>query len=149
VVSVLGLEQRNFGATPQEFYILGLERGGKLMLPIGNVGKAGVRDLVSATKARELLAKVTTEPEEIDSSASWKERAATYTDGLKSGSADRYTEILQELLFRARSAKLSSNDKNVLETARGYFVGEIAAALDRSSQEIAASLDEPAAASAS
>ena len=139
VVSVLRVEEREFGPSPQDFYILGLARGGKVMLPVGNVTKAGVRDLVSVTKARELLKRVKTPPV-ANTTTSWRERAATYEDALRSGSPDRYTEIVQELLFRAGSAKLSTNDKRVLEVARGYFAEEIGAVLDRPPRDVEAEL---------
>jgi RNA polymerase-interacting CarD/CdnL/TRCF family regulator len=105
-----------------------------------------VRDLVSAAKARELLKVVRMDPATA-SNASWKERAATYADGLRSGAAERYTEILQGLMYRTRVAKLSSQDRHAPQVARGYFVGEISVALDRPAREIEAELDGEAVAS--
>lgn len=141
VVEVMGLETRKLGEHVQEFYVLGLTRGGTLLLPAGNIAQAGVRELVSATKARELMQKVKT-VKVAPSKASWRERAATYKDGLRSGSADRYTEILSELLSLARSAKLSASDQQMFDVAHGHFVGEIGAVLDRPPHEIEAGLDE-------
>lgn len=142
VVTVLGLERRELGTSAQDFYVLGLTRGGRLLLPVSNVAQAGVRELVSPTKARQLMERVRTTPE-TRTKISWRERAATYKDGLRSGSADRYTEILSELLFRARSAKLSVSDQQVFDVAHGLFVGEIGAVLDRPPHEIEANLGEP------
>ncbi len=142
VVSVLGLEAREFGARTQDFYVIGLSNGGKLLLPTHNVSQVGIRALVSAEQAQELIERVGQAPEPV-ARASARERAAIYADGLRSGSPERYTAILQELLFRSRSAKLSSGDRHALEVACSYFVGEMAAALDRSPAEITASLDRP------
>jgi RNA polymerase-interacting CarD/CdnL/TRCF family regulator len=142
VVTVLGIEQREMGPSTLDFYVLGLPRGGTLLLPVGNVGQANVRDLVSAAKARELMERVRTAAPTTRTKVAWRERAATYKDGMRSGSADRYTEILSELLFRARAEKLSAGDQQVLDMAHGHFIGEIGAVLDRSPVEIEAGLGE-------
>jgi RNA polymerase-interacting CarD/CdnL/TRCF family regulator len=136
----LCLENGQFGDGAQDFYAIGLSRGGKLLLPVDNVTRAGIRPLVSASKARELIDKVRQAPD-TPWITSARERAASFARGLRSGSPDRYTAILQELLFRARSATLSSGDQHALDVARGYFVGEVGAALDRSAEEVAGSLD--------
>ena len=140
VVSVLGLEERAFGAAPQCFYVFGMSRSEKLLLPVGNLDKAGVRALVSAAKARKLLRQVATAPTSATGRSS-QDRTADYTDGLRSGCPDRYTETLRELLFRARAKNLSSSDRRALEVARGYFVSEISAALARPASEIEAALE--------
>jgi RNA polymerase-interacting CarD/CdnL/TRCF family regulator len=139
VATVEGLEERAFGTNPESFYALRLARGDKLLLPVGNVTKAGVRPLVSKTKARELLKTVRTDPTN-GSTASWRLRAASYAEGLRSGCPDRYTEILQGLLCRTRVAALSAHDRQLLEVARGYFVAEISAVLGRPASEIEADL---------
>jgi RNA polymerase-interacting CarD/CdnL/TRCF family regulator len=132
---VAGIEKREFGQTRQEFYVLELARSGKLLLPTANVEQAG---LVSASEARALMKRVTTAPK-LDRTP-LKQRAALYAEGLRGGAADRYTEILRQLLFRARTDKLSSTERHLLETARAYFVGEIGAALKRSPERIAEQL---------
>lgn len=134
VASVAGVEKREFGSERQEFYVLELARGGKLLLPITNVAQAGVRPLISATAARRLMKLVTTDPE-IDEGG-WKERTEQYTDALRGGEPERYTEILQQLLFRARTDKLSSTERRILETARTYFVAEIGVVLEQTPEEI-------------
>ena len=140
VVSVLGQENRDLGDRVQSFYVLGLSLGGKLLLPVDNLAQSGVRDLVSSDKARQLLDAVgegfTAEP-----ALSTSARAAAYSDGLASGSADSYTEILRELMHRAREKKLSPQDQRVLRAARRNFIAEIAAALDKPDAEIEATLD--------
>jgi RNA polymerase-interacting CarD/CdnL/TRCF family regulator len=139
VAFVSGKEEREFGGgQKQVFYTLELDRGVKLMVPLHKVEQAGFRALISAEKARELLELARTDPEsevKLDF-ASRKKRYALYAEGLKSGSADQYTEILQELLFRSRSGKLSSSEHQTLDTARAYFMGEVGAALDLSAEQI-------------
>ena len=140
VACVSGQEEREFSGHKQLFYVLTLDRGITVLLPLQKVAQAGLRELVSPDKARELMKKVKTEPDaepegKIDR-ASRKKRDAVYAEALRSGSADEYTEILRQLLFRSRSEKLSSSEQHVLDLARSCFVGEIGAALDRPAEEI-------------
>ena len=149
VVRVVGMEEREFGGGMQVFYVLELEadRAAKLMLPVGRVGDAGVRNLVSAAKARALMKSVgeAVEPEEVKSDpASRKLRAAGYTEALRSGSPDRYTDTVRELLVRFRAGKLSTGEQVTLQQALAMFVGEVSAALDRPLDEVKAELREVA-----
>jgi CarD family transcriptional regulator len=142
VASVAGVESREFGSERQQFYVLELARGGKLLLPTGNVELAGVRSLVSPTAARRLMKKVRTQPDA--DKTGWKDRVESFTDALRGGEAEVYTAVLQQLLFRARSDKLSAAERRILETARTYFVAEIGAVLERTPAQIAEQLDAPA-----
>jgi len=142
VAAVTGEEERDFGGIKQSFYVLELERGGSVMVPVGKVDRAGVRSLVNADQARELMKLVMTDPQveiKLDH-ASRKRRYALYAEALKSGSALRYTEILQELLFRLRTDKLSSSEQQTLDTARSYFVGEVGVGLDLTADQCDAEL---------
>jgi RNA polymerase-interacting CarD/CdnL/TRCF family regulator len=142
---VTAIEEREFGDGKQSFYVLELEldRGVKLMLPVGKVQQAGVRPLVTAQKARDLLKAVKDEvaPTEVKSDpASRKLRATGYAEALRSGSADRYTEILRELLSRSRASKLSAGEQQSLSLALAMFIGEMSAALGLPPDDVKASL---------
>jgi len=144
VASVTGVEERTLGEGKQLFYVLEVGRVAKLLLPIGKVVPARLRHIVSAAKARELLQRVKVPPapraEAATDHAARKGRALAYAEALKSGSADRYTEVLNELLYRSLADKLSATEQQTLDTARGYFVGEIGAALKLTPAEVAADL---------
>ncbi len=145
VASVTAMEEREFGDGKQVFYVLELEldRGVKLMLPVGKVQQAGVRPLVTPQKARDLLKAVKDEvaPAEVKSDpASRKLRATGYAEALRSGSADRYTEILRELLSRSRASKLSAGEQQSLSLALAMFIGEMSAALGLPPDDVKASL---------
>ena len=113
-------------------------------MPIGKVDPARLRPLVSATKARQLLKRVKARPagkhEARTDHAARKERAGAYTEALRSGSADRYTDVLVELLSRSQADTLSQSEQQTLETARSYFVHEIGAALDLPPGQVEADL---------
>lgn len=145
VASVTGKEERELGDGTVVFYVLQLriDRSVKLLVPIGKVNQAGLRALVSAAKARELMKAVAQVPaatEEKNDPASRKQRTTGYSEALRSGSADRYTEILRELLFRFRSGKLSPSEQQTLNQALALFVGEVSAALDRPPDDVRADL---------
>jgi len=135
VAVVIGVEERDFGGSPQLFFALELERGDKVLLPVGNVEKAGVRNLVSEARARQMLQRVSQEPL-VAEATSRRQRVAGYKDCLRTGAPDSYTDVLQALLFRARTKQLSTEERQVLEEARGYFVAEVSAVLEMRPSEI-------------
>jgi len=69
VAKVQGVEEREFCDVKQEFYVLELARGGKSLVPVGNVEHTGLRPLISANKARTLIKRMKDEPR-IDNSKS-------------------------------------------------------------------------------
>ncbi len=145
VVSVTAVQERTFADDVQAYYVLALEpdRSVKLMVPVGKVKQAGLRDLVSPTKARALLKSVAVGREVTDLKSdptSRKVRAAGYSEALRSGSPERYTEALCELMTRFRSGKLSPSEQTTLQQALAIFVGEVSAALDRPRDEVRADL---------
>ena len=143
MASVTAKEERQFGEVTQQFYIIELDSGGTLMVPVGNVSRTGVRKLVSQKDARRLFKMVEMAPEtEITNDhASRKKRADIHAEALRSGVAVHYTEVLRELLFRSRSERLSAGDQRSLNAARAYFVGEIAGALNMTASQVEAHLD--------
>lgn len=145
VATVVGMEERSFGGDVQVYYVLAIasDRAGTVMLPIDKVGQAGVRPLVSAKKARALMRAVADAPPAADikwDAASRKQRATGYSEALRSGSADRYTQAVCELLARFRASKLSPTELQTLNQALAMFVGEVGAALDRALDDVRAEL---------
>jgi RNA polymerase-interacting CarD/CdnL/TRCF family regulator len=139
------MEEREFGGNVQLFYVLEVvsDRAATVLLPIDKVGQAGVRPLVSASKARELMRAVAEPTTAIDvkpDAASRKHRAAGYSEALRSGSADRYTQAVRELLARFRAGKLSPSEQQTLIQALAMFVGEVSAAQGRAVDDIRAEL---------
>jgi RNA polymerase-interacting CarD/CdnL/TRCF family regulator len=142
VASVTGREERKLGGQTHVFLRFELDRGGTLFVPLNKVEQVGVRALVTANKARELLKKVKLAPEaeaKMDH-ASRKKRDALYAEGLRSGSPDRYTEILRDLLYRSRKDRLTSSEQHTMDLVRAFFVGEVCAALNLSLEEVEADL---------
>jgi RNA polymerase-interacting CarD/CdnL/TRCF family regulator len=79
------------------------------------------------------------EPAEVKTDpSSRKLRATNYSDGLRSGSPERYTEILRDLLARSRAGKLAPSEQQTLTLALDMFVGEVSASLERPPDEVRA-----------
>jgi RNA polymerase-interacting CarD/CdnL/TRCF family regulator len=145
VSRVVCREDREFGGATQSYYVLELEgdRHARLMVPVGRVMDAGIRALVSASKARELIKSIgdAAEPGERKTDpASRKVRATGYNEALRSGSPDRYTNTVRELLARFRSGKLSPAEQLSLNQALGMLLGEVSAALGRTVEDVRAEL---------
>jgi CarD family transcriptional regulator len=142
VAVVVGVEERAIGDSQQTFFSLDLDGGVRVLLPVDNVEKAGLRDLVSATQARKMLSIVAKEPSAADPS-SRRQRVAAYKEDLRTGAPDSYTRVLQALLFRSRNKKLAQDERRVLDEARGYFVAELSAVLETPRTDLLSKLRQP------
>jgi len=139
VAEVAGIEDREIAGQQHSFYVLEILSGGRSLVPTENIESAGIRKLVSQNKAKNLLKKMKTTPT-LDNTKTWKERAADYADGLKTGACDRYTDILLELMHRAKLDKLSATEQRHLEVARNYFLGELSTVLKTSPDKLELSI---------
>jgi len=138
VAEVAAIESREMGEQHLSFYVLELCGGGRILLPTDSEKVSALRALISASRAKKLMKRVTTEPEADDSP--WRERTVLYAESLRNGDADSYTEVLRQLLFRSRSNKLNMTERRLLETARSFFVLEVGIALGRTAETINAQL---------
>lgn len=135
MAKVAGVEDRDFGGTKQSFYLLELHRGGNVLLPTTNVDSEGLRPLVSTNKAKALMRKMKSRPD-IQAGEAFKARAAGYNDDLRSGDADRYTEVLRDLMYRGKEDKLSTSEQNLLDSARSLFLAELSTVLGVSEDKL-------------
>ncbi len=139
VAKVVGVQTHSLGEGSQEFLVLELLRGGKVFVPQDNVDSAELRLLISSERADELLTVACTAPE-LDSTG-LKERVGVYTQQLRTGDANLYTHVLQQLLYRGATGKLATSEQRLLETARAYFVDEMSTVLERPAEALDATLD--------
>jgi CarD family transcriptional regulator len=138
VALVDALEERDVGGQQQSFYVLALTRRARLLLPKANIERHGMRALITKAEARKLVSSLTTEPSPSESSP--RERVTSYETALRTGDAREYTDTLRQLLWRSRRHRLTPSEQSALKTARSYFVSEMGAVLNRTSQQLGAML---------
>lgn len=143
VVRLVAVEEREFGGSRGQFYVLELVRGGTVLLPCKAMPDSTLRLLIAPDKAKELLKKMKSKAKPKGVAATnGKAGARACGEELRSGDADKYTEILHGLMHRKATDKITSSDQKSLELARAYFVDEVGAVLKTPADKLQAEIDE-------
>ena len=141
VAEVVGLEQRDFGGNPTPVYVLKiLETGMKIVIPTGNAGSVGLRDLITAKQVKEVFS-ILKERDIPRDTQTWNRRYREYMEKIKTGSVFEIAEVLRDLCVLRLTKELSFGERKMLDTARGLLIKELALAKGISEDKLAAEVD--------
>jgi CarD family transcriptional regulator len=128
VAEVVGLETREIGGNKTTFYILKiLDTGMKIMIPKGNVGTVGLRDIINPSDVKEVY-NILKSKEIAVEGQTWNRRYREYMDKIKTGSVFEIAEVLRDLSLLKATKDLSFGERKMLDTARTLLVKELAIA---------------------
>ena len=149
VAEVVALEQRDVGGSRIPVYILKiLDTGMKIMVPTGNVGSIGLRDLITSKQVKEVYS-ILKERDIPRDTQTWNRRYREYMEKLKTGSVFEIAEVLRDLCVLRLTKELSFGERKMLDTARGLLIKELALAKGVGDDKISTEIDalfQPAAA---
>lgn len=119
----------------------------KVWIPEERVASLGLRALVDAARAEEVL-QVVEEQEAPERRKHWNQRQRRYQEQMMSNRPRELARLLGELAAVRARKNLTITEKRIFRKARKLFVDELAAALGISHDRMDARLDErlPAAA---
>lgn len=126
------IDRREVGGTACDFYIVRILASNiTLMVPVHCAVDAGLRNLVSETIARQIMADLYGDPEEsVSIGQNWNRRFREYTRLLKSTDLREVAKVLRELLLIGRNKDLSFGERRLLEQAMNLVSGELSEVLD-------------------
>ena len=128
VAEVVGLETREIGGNKTTFYILKiLDTGMKIMIPKGNVGTVGLRDIINQADVKEVY-NILKSKEIAVEGQTWNRRYREYMDKIKTGSVFEIAEVLRDLSLLKATKDRSFGERKMLDTARTLLVKELAIA---------------------
>jgi CarD family transcriptional regulator len=137
---VESIEKREVRGVEDTYYVLCFRADGlKVLLPLGRAEEAGLRHIISAEEAEEVIAFIT-ECEADEPCANWNRRYRFNLDRLKANDTKSIARVVKSLSARSSDRGLSSGEKTMLHNARNFLVDELAAATGRSEEEIVALL---------
>jgi CarD family transcriptional regulator len=108
-----------------EFYMISIINSGmKVMIPVANAEKVGIRRVIQKKEVAKVLnlLKQEGEPTEDD----WKLRYQNNIDKVKSGSIYEVAEVARDLYRRGRGKELSIMERKLYESAYNLVIHEIA-----------------------
>lgn len=135
------IAEEKIGGVMREYYVLKLlVNTMDVMIPVDNWKEAGVRAVVSATVADEVIGSIATV--ELDVVQNWNKRYRDNMERLKSGDLFEVARVVKSLTERDRVKGLSTGERKMLHFARQILISEIVLSKDVVYEEIEKELDK-------
>ena len=136
VAEITGIEHREISGSVQKFYVLRvLGKDMTLMVPMSNADSVGLRNIIGAPEVAEVYEILRKRGEKI-STATWNRRYREYMEKIRTGSLNEIATVLRDLCLLRSDKDLSYGERNMLETARGLLIQELALAKGASEEAV-------------
>ncbi len=120
------IEDREVLGAKVKYYVMNMPLGGiKVMIPLDNVEKVGLRDVIVKSAVGEVFSILEGTEEEEPANGNWNRRYRANMDKIKSGNIYKVAEVARSLLAREEEKGLSSGERRMLESARQILASEL------------------------
>lgn len=108
----------------QQYYVMRLPFGEmKVLIPLQNVRKLGLRGVIPANEVEKVLAILRAKKSKM--STNWNHRYRANLQKIRSGDIYEVAEVVRNLGLRDRDKGLSTGERRMLENARQILVSEL------------------------
>lgn len=129
-----GMEEKCILGEEHKYYVLKMPIGDmKVMIPVNNIEGIGVRSIVSAAEADNVL-KVFSECKENDNS-NWNKRYRENMERMRLGKLTEIACVTKTLMLRERRKNLSNAERKMLTNAKNILLSELVLAKEISYAE--------------
>ena len=119
----------------RDYYVLKLPVGGmQVMVPTENSAEIGVRPIVAAGKAEEII--VALRDIQVENDSNWNRRYRENMLRLKSGDLMEVARVMKGLILRDEKKGLSTGERKMLHSAKQILISEIVLSQNASYEEI-------------
>ena len=119
----------------RDYYVLKLPVGGmQVMVPTENSAEIGVRPMVAAGKAEEIIAAL--RDIQVENDSNWNRRYRENMLRLKSGDLMEVARVMKGLILRDEKKGLSTGERKMLHSAKQILISEIVLSQNASYEEI-------------
>ena len=118
-----GIEERRINGVTRKYYQFRLPSGGMDMIPVEQCEKIGIRPIISAEEADELLRDLG--DIEIDMAQNWNRRYRENMLRIKSGNLLEVARVIKGLMARDAEKGLSTGERKMLRSAKQILISEI------------------------
>ena len=101
-----------------------LSNNSRLMVPVGNTERVGLRPLYRQSQIKSLFSLLEEHP--AGGSRDWKDRYRDNLEKMKSGKLEDVADVLKNLTQVAKRKSLSFREKKMYERAKHLLVSEVA-----------------------
>ena len=118
------IEEKEILGNKKKYYVMNIPVGDmKVMVPMDNVQKVGLRDVIEKGSVSEVFNILENGDEAAN--VNWNRRYRANMDKIKSGSIFKVAEVVRSLLLRERKKGLSTGERRMLESAKQILVSEL------------------------
>ena len=132
--------EEKIGGTTQAYYVFRMSVGGLVLkIPVANSQVIGLRAVVDAAAADEVIAALGSL--EIEVTSNWNKRYRENLLRIKSGDLYQVAGVIKALMRRDRRRGLSTGERKMLHSARQILLSELVLAEDASPADMESRLD--------
>ena len=138
---IAGMEKRKMDGVERDYYVLQLPSGGmQVMIPVSSCESVGVRPIVSAKQADEVLRAIP--GIEVVMTANWNKRYRDNMLKIKSGDLLEVASVIKGLMLRDNERGLSTGERKMLHSAKQILISELVLSKQCSNDEIEQALTD-------
>ena len=118
------IEEKEILGDKKKYYVMNIPAGDmKVMIPLDNVQKVGLRDVIGKSSVDKVYQILGSEGELTNTN--WNRRYRANMEKIKSGSIFKVAEVVRSLLLRERLKGLSTGERRMLESAKQILISEM------------------------
>lgn len=129
------IEKKEVLGEVREYYVLKMPlEGMRVMIPTSNLGKIGIRNIITKKQARKIINFFS--PGKIEENNNWNKRYRENMDRLKTGDVEEVADVVNSLMLRDKEKGLSTGERKMLDNAKKILYSELILAADIDAEEL-------------
>ena len=139
--TIVEKEEKKILGELREYYVLNIPSVDmKIMIPVDNCEKIGVRDVISKEEVETVVGVLGGETTPMESN--WNRRYRENMEKLKTGDVMQVAEVVRNLTRSDRKKRLSTGEKKMLTNAKQILVSEMVLAGDMDAESAERLIEE-------
>ena len=139
--TIVEKEEKKILGELREYYVLNIPSVDmKIMIPVDNCEKIGVRDVISKEEVETVVGVLGGETTPMESN--WNRRYRETMEKLKTGDVMQVAEVVRNLTRSDRKKRLSTGEKKMLTNAKQILVSEMVLAGDMDAESAEGLIEE-------
>jgi CarD family transcriptional regulator len=128
------IEEKEILGERKKYYVMRMPIGDmKVMVPMSNVEKIGLREVVDESTVDKVLKQM--RQRDNHDTLNWNRRYRANMDKIKSGDIYEVAEVVCSLMLRDEEKGLSTGERKMLDNARQILISELVLARDMNEEK--------------
>lgn len=126
---ICDIERKRIDGSYRDYYVLRISKGTmRVMVPVDGCAAVGLRPIISAEEAEEIIRRI---PElQVSEDSSWNKRYRENMLRIRSGDLLEVASVVKSLVLRENARGLSTGERKMLHSAKQILISEIVLSLD-------------------